>query len=154
MDTKRRKTKRRILQNGENKTANLQNGDITKRRNYKTANVTKRRIYKTANITKRRILQNGESYKTANREKNGEYHLEYIEIEESYKTANITKWRILQKGKSTKRRILQNDEYYKTANTTKRRNFNAYAGGQGGAEFCFQSSPTNRFKDRSCNIFS
>ena len=69
MDTKRRKTKRRILQNGENKTAKLQNGDVTKRRRYKTANLTKRRIYKMANLTKRRILQNGESYKTANHTK-------------------------------------------------------------------------------------
>ena len=57
MDTKRQKngeiTKRRLLQNGENKTANvtkrrtLQNGE-----RYKTANVTKQRIYKTVNNTR------------------------------------------------------------------------------------------------------
>ena len=32
VDTKRQKTKRRILKNGENKTTELQNGDMTKRR--------------------------------------------------------------------------------------------------------------------------
>ena len=82
-----------------------QNGEITKWRHNKTVKLQNGESYKTANI------QNGEYYKTAKitkwriGKKNGEYHLEYIEIEESYKTANITK-----------RRILQNGEYYKMAN--------------------------------------
>ena len=80
VDTKRRKQNGEITKWRHNKTAKLQNGEYNK-----TANLQKGEYYKTANIAKRRILQNGES------EKNGEYYLEYIDIDESYKTANITK---------------------------------------------------------------
>ena len=41
---------------------------------------------------------NGESYKTANPTKNGEYHLEYKDMVLQKGEKNLTKWRILRKN--------------------------------------------------------